>query len=174
LKARLSYAESFARLAELAGADGRPRPDVTARPRHDDDDYGPSLFRTLVEDCALQRLTIPGLFIGRSELRRVDLSHSDLRLGNFAWNDFTTCWFTRADLTDSDLRGSQFVDCDFSSAILAGSDFRHSSFSGCRFRTADTTGIRVPERLRPELKLSPEQVRSAIWVVDEGPEPPGG
>jgi uncharacterized protein YjbI with pentapeptide repeats len=107
-------------------------------------------------------------------LKRVDFSNALLRLSNFAWNDFISCWFTGCDLGDSDLRGSNFVRCDFSRAVLTECDLRHSSFQECKFAGAETSGMRVSERLRAELGLSEAQARSATWLPDDGPEPAGG
>ncbi len=169
-----SYSQSFARFVELTGGDGRPMPEVAARPTPYDEDGGPSLFRTRVEDCALTHLKLPGLFVGRTELTRVDLSGSWLRLSTLCWNDFIKCWFAKCDLTDSDLRGSQYSECDFSRAVLAGCDLRHSSFHNCKFKHADLTGAVIPERVRDDLGLTPSQSSAAVWVTDEGPEPEGG
>ena len=68
---RKSYQESFAALTEAAEIVGEPRPVVTRPPRADDLEFGPSIFRVLVEGADLSDLTLPGLYVARSELRRL-------------------------------------------------------------------------------------------------------
>ena len=168
-----SYPDSFTRFIERTGGGGRQVPDVTRRPNHDDENPGPSLFRAHVENCSLQKLNLPGIFVGRSELTRVDFSGSLLRLSSFSWTDFDGCSFADCDLTECDLRGSSFVGCDFSRAQLADCDLRHASFEDCTFADANTVRIRVSGRLRKQLGLSPAQAKAAMWLPDDGPEPPG-
>ena len=65
---RLSYDASFAILKERVEIIGDAQPAVDRPPRHDDDNLGPSIFRLMLQDVSLSDLTIPGLYIGRSEL----------------------------------------------------------------------------------------------------------
>jgi hypothetical protein len=171
---REKYDRSFARFIELTGGSGRPRPAPVALPRHDEEDPGPSLFRTRLEELALVRLTLPGLFIGRSSLEAVDLSKSDLSRSTLCWNDFTRCWLVQCDLSRSDLRASTWLDCDFSRSSLRGCDLRHATFERCRFTGADLACAQIPARLRSALALTRSQAASVTWVDDEGPEPRGG
>jgi hypothetical protein len=96
-----SYDESLARFTGITGHDAKAKPHVTSRPRSDNEDPGPSLFRTLPEDGSRERMTLSGLFVGRSELSRVAFTASDLHLSTICWNDFTQYWFDRCDLADS-------------------------------------------------------------------------
>jgi uncharacterized protein YjbI with pentapeptide repeats len=168
-----SYDESLARFTDITGHDARAKPHVTSRPRYDDEDPGPSLFRTLLADCSLERMTLPGLFVGRSELSRVSFTASDLHLSTFCWNDLTQCWFDRCDLADSDLRSSNFNRCDFSHANLTRCDLRHSSFEECRFDGAVLAGAVASEDQRGPLGLSDEQSGAVSWKTP-GPQPDGG
>jgi uncharacterized protein YjbI with pentapeptide repeats len=171
---RRSYEASFSAIVDLAGADGRPVPQVTQRPRHDDDDYGPSLFRTQVSECNLERLTLPGLFVGRSLLTKVSFSGSLLRMSTLCWCDFVRCWFDRCDLRESDLRASDFRTCDFRSANLAGCDVRHAVFDNCRFDKADVAGLVASEDQRTGLRFTAAQAAVVSWVPEPGEPPPGG
>lgn len=108
-----------------------------------------SFFRTLVEDASFADLTLPGTFVGHSEIARVSFRECDLSRATMCWNDFT--------------------DVDFTGACLAECDLRASIFRGCRLTDADLTGARVGRRQR--LDLSEEQRRTVEWRDDE---PPGG
>lgn len=170
---RSSYDESLARFTAITGHDARAKPEVTARPKYDDDDPGPSLFRTLLEDCSLERMTLPGLFVGRSELERVSFTASDLHLSTMCWNDFARCWFDKCDLTDSDLRSSRFTNCDFRKADMTRCDLRHSTFEACRFDGAILAGATASEDQREALGLSNQQLREVSWKAP-GTLPDGG
>lgn len=170
---RSAYDDSFARFESITG-DGRPRPSVENRPRHDDEDPGPSLFRTLVQNCALERMALPGLFVGRTKLIGVSFTGSDLHLSTMCWNDFSRCWFDRCSLTDSDLRASHFVDCDFRRADLTRCDLRHSTFERCRFDGAVLTDATATGDQRASLDLSAEQEHSVGWQERPGSVPDGG
>jgi uncharacterized protein YjbI with pentapeptide repeats len=171
---RSTYHESLARFTRITGSDARARPHVERRPRYDDDDPGPSLFRTVVESCALERLTLPGLFVARAKMTAVSFSGSDLHLSTMCWNDFTRCWFDQCDLTESDLRASHFVECDFRRADLTRCDLRQSTFQGCRFDGAIFTDALTTSDQRTSLRLSKEQESSISWQDAPGSVPPGG
>jgi hypothetical protein len=170
---RRSYHESFAVLAEAVEIVGEPRPVVTRPPRADDLEFGPSIFRTLVEGADLSDLTLPGLYVGRSELRRVFFAGSDLRLATFNWNDVAACSFYRCDLSGADLRACSFERCSFTQAELSQADLRHSSFKDCDFTGARLGGTLMLPNQRALMMLSPDQDSVIAWS-DETAEPTGG
>lgn len=180
----LSYEESFKFLNEKAGIFGELRPLVTRLPRFDDDPPGPSIFRSLVEDAYLKKLTMPGLFIGRSELRNVSFAGSNLRLSVMNWSTFTKCVLSDCNLSDCDLRASEFLNCSFIGADLSGADLRGAIFTGCSFDGAifeKTKLYRAQKRFglfktaadQESLPISKEQRAQAAWL-NEVPEPEGG
>lgn len=169
---RRSYHESFAVLTEAVEIVGEPRPVVTRPPRADDLEFGPSIFRTLVEGVDLSDLTLPGLYVGRSELRAVFLAGSDLRLATFNWNDVSACSFYRCDLSGADLRACNFERCAFTQADLTQADLRHSSFRDCDFTGARLGGTLLLPNQRALLLLSTEQEAVIAWSDDS--EPTGG
>jgi Pentapeptide repeats (9 copies) len=181
---RPSYDESFAILKDRVEMTGDPRPGVTHPPRHDDENPGPSLFRVLVEDVSLAGLTLPGLYVARSELRRVSFRASDLRLSAFNWSDVSECDFGDADLSRTDLRACRFVQCIFSAADLSEADLRGSTFEACAFDRATMRRTKLHRRraLLGLLKRGPDQEglplsadqRSEIAWSEEAPEPGGG
>ena len=181
---KLSYEESFSRLKELLDIFGDPTPSVTSKPRHDDDPMGPSIFRAMSEDANLENLTMPGLFIGRSELVRASFKASELSLSTLTWNDFTDCDFSNCNLSQSDLRSSIFVRCNFDNANLAESDLRRSTFEGCTFINASFRNTKLYARKKKfglfksgddqtSLLLTKTQKSEVAWS-DLGPEPEGG
>ena len=181
---RPSYDESFAILKDRVEMTGDPRPGVTHPPRHDDENPGPSMFRILVEDVSLAGLTLPGLYVARSELRRVSFRGSDLRLSAFNWSDVSECDFGGADLSRTDLRACRFVQCNFSAADLSEADLRGSTFEACAFDRAMMRRAKLHRRraLLGLLKRGPDQEglplsadqRSEIAWSEEAPEPGGG
>jgi uncharacterized protein YjbI with pentapeptide repeats len=171
---RLNYQESFLRARSACDLTGRPKPEAVVRPRHDDEDLGPSIFKYRLEDCDLGQLTLYGLFIGRSELRKVQFRGTDLHLSTFCWNDFIGCDFSEADLSQSDLRASTFDACSFRDANLEGCDFRQSMFDACLFEGARMSGAVLTFGQEPGLNLSPEQRKSIRWTSGAGREAEGG
>lgn len=171
---RKPYAESLQEARSALGWEGSPAPEPRRRPRHDDDPYGPSLFKTEVADAALESLTLPGTFIGRSELRKVSLRNCDLHLATWCWNDFIDCDWSGSDLTDSDLRASVFSGCRFTNARLRGCDFRRSGFENCDFGGADLDGAVATRDQAASLNLSKEQSAKLRRTDDTGEEPAGG
>jgi len=181
---RPSYPESVAVLKERVEIIGDALSEVTRNPCHDDEVLGPSIFRMLLEDFSLEGLTLLGLYVGRSELRRVSFRDSDLSLSTFNWSDFEQCSFEGADLSRADLRACNFMRCRFDMAILNSADLRGSSFEHCTFERAQFLGTQLFRRSRmfgfvkvgddqEALPLSTEQRRAASWSGDT-PEPGGG
>jgi hypothetical protein len=180
----LSYEESFQILSARVEIFGDPSPTVVHAPRHDADKPGPSIFRMMVDEAALENLTIPGLFVGHSELGRVSFRGSDLHLSTLNWNDFVECDFSKSDLTQCDLRSSHFVRCTFDGADLSGADLRTATFEGCSFQDTLLQGsvlYKKPRMLglfktgsdQASLPLSKSQ-RSAINWSGNANEPEGG
>ena len=181
---RIDYGRSLALLRERVEIIGDAQPSVVRPPRHDDESLGPSIFRQLVGDVALADLTLPGLYVGRSELRRVSFRGSDLHFATFNWSDFADCDFTAADLTGADLRACQFVGCTFRDADLSSADLRLSTFDRCTFERALMRGTKLHRRPRvlgffrcgpdqTHVPLVDQQRREAEWCPDL-PEPGGG
>src|SRR6266478_3881575 len=100
---RVPYAESCKVLQsrELLEADECP-PLPDRPPRHDDEKLGVGFFRTRLADVALDGLTLPRNFFGRSEIRRVSFRGSDLSESTANWNDFIDVDFSSADLSCAD------------------------------------------------------------------------
>jgi BTB/POZ domain-containing protein KCTD9 len=171
---RLPYEKSFARLREVVDIMGEPRPAVTEPPRYDDAEMGPTVFRMLVEDVSLENLTVPGLFVGRSELLRVSFRGTDLRLSTLNWSNFLDCDFREVDFSGADLRACIFVRCSFARANLEDTDLRVSTFEGCSFDGAIVRGMKLCSLSdQKRLLLSREQQSEVNWLVD-APEPGGG
>lgn len=181
---RMPYDQSFVILAERVEISGDPQPTVTRPPRHDDEAPGPSIFRQRLDDVSLTDLTLSGLYIGRSELKRVSFSGSDLQLATFNWSDLADCDFSGADLSGADLRSCRFLRCRFPSANLAGADLRGSSFEGCDFADAVMAAAKLHRRPKvlgflklgsdqTNLPLSGAQRREIDWSA-ETPGPGGG
>jgi len=171
---RLSYPESYRRAKNTFELFGNPKPEISARPRHDDDDPGPSILRYRLVDCDLSHLTLYGLFIGRSELRKVTFRDTDMHLSTFCWNDFVECDFTEANLQGSDLRSSIFTSCIFRNTNLEGCDLRHSTFEKCVFQESKMSGAILTHGQRPTLKLSRDQRKGVRWKFLSGALPEGG
>jgi uncharacterized protein YjbI with pentapeptide repeats len=181
---RTSYDSSFLVLRERVEIIGDAQSEVVRPPRHDDQEPGPSIFRMLVEDVKLEDLTLPGLYVGRSELRRVSFRGSDLHLSAINWSDLADCDFGGADLSGSDLRACKFVRCLFRGTNLAHADLRASVFEGCDFADAVMTGASLFRRSKifglfragddqQSLALSVTQREAVSWSRNN-PEPGGG
>jgi uncharacterized protein YjbI with pentapeptide repeats len=159
--------------------DKKKQPFVPSRmPRPGDDaPLGFEFFRTVLEDDDLSSCTLPRTFFGRSLLRRVNFSNTDLSSSWLCWNDFEDCDFSGAVLYRCNMRASNFVRCRFVGARLSRADLRHSDFEGCDFTGATLTGARGDTLYGDDLLmpwLSGEQERSMRWSDDPGPEPDGG
>jgi hypothetical protein len=167
------YDRSFALLRERAGLAGNPRPRVRRRPQCDEDPPGPSLYRTAVSDQRLERITLPGLYIGRSNVTDTTVAGAVLHHSTFNWSDFRNVDFSRCDLRDSDVRACRFESCSFTRANLSQCDLRGSAFLGCDFAGTKLNKALLLESQRKELPLSPEQEASVRWT-EEHEEPAGG
>lgn len=182
--ARTSHEDSISVLKRRVEVIGDIQAQVLRPPRHDDVEPGPSIFRMLLEDVDLADLTMPGLYIGRSNLRRISFRGADLHLSALNWSDLEGCDFSEADLSGSDLRACAFVRCRFRGANLAGADLRGSTFEDCVFEGAamrGTTLSREPLLLRlftpgsdqTSLPLSALQRAEVTWSGEKS-EPGGG
>ena len=171
---RVPYDESCRVLQskELLETDELPR--LPERPpRHDDEQLGVSFFRARLADVALDGLTLPRTFFGRSEIRGVSFRGSDLSESTANWNDFIDVDFSSADLSRADFRASIFERVSFGGAVLRGADLRRATFRGCTFTDADMAGAKLTRGLSWFFRLSPAQ-RAAIDWQSSGPEPEGG
>jgi hypothetical protein len=181
---RPTYDTSFAILKGRIGIIGEPRPMVTRPPRHDDEDLGPAIFRSIVKGVSLDELTLPGLYVGRSDLTGISFRRTDLRLAAFNWSDLFECDFTGADLTAADIRACCFVRCVFRSADLSDADLRGSSFDACTFDGAIMRHSKLHRRRRVLglIKVGPDQTdlplsaaqRQVVEWSSEVPPPGGG
>jgi uncharacterized protein YjbI with pentapeptide repeats len=187
--ARSSYEESCRLLQRLgycdAVANGIP-PIPDHLPQHSDEaPLGVSFFRTFVgqdiergkEDAsqlALENLTLPRTFFGRSEVGRVSFKNTNLSESTLCWNDFNEVNFTDADLSGSDLRASIFCEVDFVRTNLRNADLRHCSFEECDFTHADLRQAKLTREQGDELELSERQREEIDWQESDGQEPPGG
>jgi hypothetical protein len=131
---RRPYDQSVAILKERIDVIGEPLASLDRRPQHDDEVLGPSIFRMIVEDVAVNELSLPCLYVGRSKLQRVSFTSSDLHLSAINWSDLVECDFSRASLVDADLRACNFASCVFTGADLSGADLRGSSSRAARSR----------------------------------------
>jgi uncharacterized protein YjbI with pentapeptide repeats len=171
---RIPYAESCRVLQsnELLETDEVPRLPEQA-PRHDDEELGVSFFRTRLADVALNGLTLPRTFFGRSEICSVSFRDSDLSESTANWNDFIDVDFGSADLSRADFRASIFERVSFHGAVLRGADLRRASFRGCTFTDADMSGARLTRGFGWLFRLSRTQ-RAVIDWQPPGPQPEGG
>jgi uncharacterized protein YjbI with pentapeptide repeats len=177
------YEQSIAILKEHVAIIGEALASLDRRPQHDDEVLGPSIFRMSVADVSLDGLTLPCLYVGRSELNRVSFASTDLHLSTMNWSDVLECDFSGAILTAADLRACQFQKCRFREADLSDADLRGSSFEDCVFEGAIMRGAKLyrpPKRFglwrepgQESLPLSADQRAEIAWCED-APEPGGG
>jgi len=170
---RVPYQASFQRARDRAGLEGDPKPKVRALPRYHEETLGPSWFRTAVGNHDLQNLTLPGLYIGRSDVREVSFAGSDLHLSAFNWSDFEDCDFSRCDLSRSDLRACNFRNCRFTAADLSRADLRNSGFEDCDFVGARLDDAILMNDQKDAIALPDVQASGIKWT-DEYEEPEGG
>jgi uncharacterized protein YjbI with pentapeptide repeats len=156
---------------------GRPRlhdhiPTIYDEPRLG----GLEFFRSGANDTALENLTIPRTFFGKSDMQRVSFRNTDLSQSTLCWSDFIECDFTDADLTCCDMRASIFRNCRFVRCQLVAADLRHSSFETCDFTDADLSGAVTcfEQDGLPVEALSDEQHEQVDDRVDPGELPAGG
>jgi hypothetical protein len=196
--ARLSYEESCKFLQRHnhlgGGVEGVIPPMPDHRPQFDDStSIGVRFFRTWVgvgrpfglepsspedwEDVAehaLENLTLPRTFVGRSEIGPISFKNTDLSESTLCWNDFIEVNFTDADLSGSDLRASIFKRVAFVRANLRTADLRRSGFEACDFTDADMAGAKLTRKQGEGIRLSDEQRKVIDWQESDGDEPPGG
>lgn len=165
---RKGYEQSLHELGESAEVLGEMRERVEQRPRFDDADPGPSLLRAHLENVDFLDLTLPGLYVGRSELRDVSFAGSDLHLSTVNWTDLTRCDLAGCDLAGSDLRGNTFEECSFGSADLSGADLRCSAFQDCDFAGARMEGAILTRDQATTLSLSEGQRAAVAWTDEAG------
>lgn len=172
---RLSYEDSC-RALQKSGllAPGQIPPVRYERPRHNDTEPGVSLFRSLVAEVKLERLTLPRTFISRSEFRACSFKDTDLSGSTVNWNDFIGVKFTGADLSGVDFRACVFNGVKFAKANLAGADFRYCGFTKCDFSGAELADAKFTQKTGRSLRLSPEQLAVIDWQSEDGEEPEGG
>ena len=173
---RLSYEDSCRELQalELIDADEIP-PMPDQPPRCDDDEpLGVSFFRTSLSDVALEGLTLPRTFFGRSEIDSVSFRNTDLSESVANWNDFKDTDFSDTNLTNCDLRACIFERVKFNGACLRNADIRHCTFTDCDFAGAEVAGLKITKAGAARLGLSNEQLRDIAWQADQGEEPDGG
>lgn len=172
---RLSYEDSF-RFLQREGweKEGPVLPMPSAPPRYDDDVLGLSFFRTLVSEAKFDRLTLPRIYFGRSEISRSSFVGADLTESVANWNDFEDVDFSSADLTRLDFRGCMLRRIKFNDAILCEVDLRCCGFENCSFRGADMTRAKLTREAGASLDLSETQKQVIDWQEEDGPEPDGG
>jgi uncharacterized protein YjbI with pentapeptide repeats len=127
-----------------------------------------------VADSALDSLTLPRTFFGRSEIRSTSFRDTELTESTANWNDFVQVDFSGADLSRSDLRGNTMELVSFRGARLAGVDLRCCSLKDCDFTGAEMTGARVTRETGAALALSSQQTGAIDWHDEDGEEPEGG
>jgi BTB/POZ domain-containing protein KCTD9 len=195
---RLSYEESCKYLQRYShlggGAEGVIPPLSDHRPQYDDElPFGVRFFRTWlgvgrpfglkalrpeddveVAEHALDNLTLPRTYFGRSEISSISFQNTNLSDSTICWNDFIKVNFTDADLSESDLRASAFTLVAFVRTDLRNSDLRRSSFEGCDFTDADMRGAKLTHEQGEDLDLSEKQRQEIDWQDSDGDEPPGG
>ena len=127
-----------------------------------------------VAEHALDNLTLPRTFFGRSEIGPISFQNTDLSESSLCWNDFIEVNFTDSDLSKSDLRASIFRRVAFVRTNLRNSDLRRSSFEACDFTAADMVGAKLTWKQGERIYLSDKQRNVIHWQDSDGEEPPGG
>jgi uncharacterized protein YjbI with pentapeptide repeats len=172
---RMTYEQSLAILQNQGWIDSGECPKMPLRPpRYDDVEIGVSFFRTRVAGETFKGLTIPRIFVSRSEVTDSSFDDCDLSESVMNWNDFENVRFVSANLCGCDLRGCNFRQANFTGACLKGADLRHSSFDSCDFTNADLTGAKLADLLRGAVTLTNTQIAAVDWQTTDGPEPEGG
>lgn len=171
---RMTFAESWAFLKRkrLMSLKGSPSViDHHAGWDREGDPTNIDFFRTAWEDADLANLTIPRLYINRSDLQQVSFRNSDLNQSFMCWNDFVDCDFTDADLTCCDMRRSLFRGCKFIRCKMVAAYLSGSEFDDCDFTDADLRGAIIDTDT--DIDLTDEQM-NVLECVMESPEPKGG
>jgi BTB/POZ domain-containing protein KCTD9 len=191
---RLSYEDScrFLQRHNYLGGEtaGAIPPMPEHRPQFDDGEpLGVGFYRTWiglgrrevypigwveVTELALENLTLPRTFFGRSEVGPISFRNTDLSESTLCWNDFIEVDFTDADLSESDLRASIFTRVTFVRTNLRNADLRGSDFEACDFADAEMVGVKLTRKQGKRIHLSDEQSKVVEWHDSDGEEPPGG
>ena len=127
-----------------------------------------------VPEHALDNLTLPRTFFGRSEISSISFKNTDLSESTLCWNDVIEVNFTDADLSESDLRAAIFRRIAFVRTNLRNADLRRSTFEDCDFTAADMAGAKLTRKQGEGVHLSDEQRKVIDWQESDGDEPPGG
>lgn len=127
-----------------------------------------------VAEHALDNLTLPRTFFGRSEIGPISFQNTDLSESTLCWNDFIQVNFGDADLSESDLRASIFRQVAFVRTNLRNADLRRSTFEACDFTDADMRGAKLTHEQAEQILLSDQQQQEIDWQESDGEEPPGG
>ena len=172
---RKGYSQSCDILHGFGLIDERQPPLPARMPRFDDEGpLGVSFFRTSIGNAALDNLTLPRTFFGRSLIESVSFQNTDLSELCLCWNDFVSVNFTSANLSDCDLRASSYTGVNFSFADLTGADLRQSDFLDCDFGSANMSTTKLTAAQGQQLRLSDLQKSQISWKADDGDEPGGG
>ena len=145
-----------------------------SRPSYDDEQLGVEFFRTSVTGEVFENLTLPRTFFGRSDVKDVSFSGTDLSESTLCWNEFTRVNFSNCDLANSDMRAAIFESVNFSGANLNAADMRRSTFDGCDFSNAILRGTKLTRAQAKTLALSISQLGEIDWQDSDGEEPGGG
>lgn len=127
-----------------------------------------------VPEHALDNLTLPRTFFGKSEIGPISFKNTDLSESTLCWNDFIKVDFTDADLSGADLRAAIFRQVAFVRTNLRNADLRRSNFEVCDFTDADMRGAKLTREQTEQIALSHQQQNVIDWQESEGDEPPGG
>ena len=172
---RVSYEDSYRALQKRKLVEPGDVPPLRYDPpRHNDETPGLRFFNSMVGRIKLEHLTLPRIFISRSEFRSTSFKGADLSQSIANWNDFIGVNFTEADLSGSDFRACVFNGVKFKNANLAGVDFRYCGFAKCDFTGADVTDMKLAQKAGRSLQLTPDQQSVVDWQADDGEEPEGG
>ncbi len=172
---RIAYHESCKRVQAMGLLrPGEVPPLPSKPPRHDDEVLAVRFFRKLLTEAALENLSLPRTFFGRSEIRGVSFQNTDLSESTANWNDFIEVNFSEADLSRVDFRASELERVNFSGAVLRGADLRNTGLRHCTFTDADMTGAKLQRTTGMGLTLSEAQKSVIEWFMFPGPTPEGG
>lgn len=144
-------------------------------PSYYDEVLGFEFFRSGIENWDFSHLTIPRTFFGRSRIKSINFTDTNLSESRMCWNDFEECDFSNADLSRCDMRASIYENCKFTGTVLRGADMRRSSYLNCDFDDADLTDVIALEsdKLVQNL-LTDDQKAQMKLTKDPGEEPEGG
>jgi Pentapeptide repeats (8 copies) len=173
---RLGYLESMELLQRLGLLPPGDIPTMPPRrPRYEDPaSIGVGFHGGLLEDCALDHLSLPRTFVCRTLIEDVSFRRSDLSESSLCWSDFIRVDFTEADLHGSDLRRSSFENVTFARADLRRVDLRQADFRSCDFSGAVMKDATLTSDQADAFAFSADQLRSIQWLSEPGETPTGG